>query len=111
MPVSDYELAQAVALIAHDLAATLDWDPRRATIFAEEIVGVGVSIDGGTRPGAAMPSNLPRTSSSSCTTPSSTRRGRPVRCTHTIPSGSTASTTARSGTARWRAWTSRRWAR
>jgi hypothetical protein len=46
MPVSDDELAQAVALIVHDVAATLDWNPRRATTFTEEIVGVGVGIDG-----------------------------------------------------------------
>jgi hypothetical protein len=45
MPVSDNELAQAVARIAHDLAATLDWDPRRAATFAEEAVGMGVSVD------------------------------------------------------------------
>jgi hypothetical protein len=44
MPVSDNELAQAVALIAYDLAATLDWDPRRAATLAEETVGV--SVDG-----------------------------------------------------------------
>jgi hypothetical protein len=44
MPVSDNELAQAVTLIAHDLAATLDWDPRRATTFAEETIGMGVSV-------------------------------------------------------------------
>jgi hypothetical protein len=46
MPVSDNELAQAVALITHDLAATLGWNPRRATTFAEEIVGVGARTDG-----------------------------------------------------------------
>ena len=44
MPVSDNELAQAVALIAHDLAATLDWDPQRAATFAEETIGVGVNV-------------------------------------------------------------------
>jgi hypothetical protein len=44
MPDSDNKLAQAVALIAHDLAATLDWDPRRAATFAEETVSV--SVDG-----------------------------------------------------------------
>jgi hypothetical protein len=45
MPVRDNELAQAVTRIAHDLAATLDWDPRRAATFAEETVGMGVSVD------------------------------------------------------------------
>jgi hypothetical protein len=44
MPVGDNELAQAVALIAHDLATTLDWDPRRAATYAEETAGV--SVDG-----------------------------------------------------------------
>jgi hypothetical protein len=44
MPVGDNELAQAVALIAHDLATTLDWDPRRAATYAEE--AAGVSVDG-----------------------------------------------------------------
>jgi hypothetical protein len=44
MPVSDNEPEQAVALIAHDLAATLDWDPQRAAAFAEEFAGV--SVDG-----------------------------------------------------------------
>ena len=46
MPVSDHELAQAVALIAHDLAATLDWDPQRAATFAEETIGLGVNAHG-----------------------------------------------------------------
>ena len=44
MPVSDHELAQAVALIARDLAATLDWDPQRAATLAEVLAGV--SVDG-----------------------------------------------------------------
>lgn len=43
MPDSDNELAQAVALIAHDLAATLDWDPQQAATFAEETVSVSVN--------------------------------------------------------------------
>jgi hypothetical protein len=38
----DNELAQAVALIAHDLAATLDWDPQQAATYAEETVSISV---------------------------------------------------------------------
>ena len=99
MPVSDHELAQAVALIAHDLAATLDWDPQRAATFAEETIGLGVNAHGWDVAWAAMPSSSPRMCSSNCTTPSSTRPGRPARCTHSIPSGSTATTTVPSGAA------------
>jgi hypothetical protein len=71
MPVSDHELAQAVALIAHDLAATPDWDPRPVVTLAEELAGV--SVDGwdaawGEFDGVAAP----RMCSSNCTTPSST---------------------------------------
>jgi hypothetical protein len=36
----DNEFAQAVALIAHDLAVTLDWDPQQAATFAEQTVSV-----------------------------------------------------------------------
>jgi hypothetical protein len=36
MPVSDSELEQAVALIAHDLAATLGWRTRQASTFAKQ---------------------------------------------------------------------------
>jgi hypothetical protein len=109
MPVSDNELEKAVALITHDLAATLDWDPRRAAAFAMDLPARASTA--GTRRGAATQSGSPRMCSSTCTTTSSTRPGRPARCTHSIPSGSTASTSVPSGAAPRQGSTSRHWAR
>ena len=109
MPVSDNELAQAVALIAHDLAATLDWDPQQAATFAEETVSV--SVNGWDPAWGSYAIKLAEDARSSCTTPSSTRPGRPAHCTHSIPSGSTATTTVPSGAAPRRGSTSPHWAR
>ena len=106
MPVSDYELAQAVARIAHDLAATLDWDPQQAATFAEETIGVGVNVHGWDVAWGSYAIKLAEDARSSCTTPSSTRPGRPAHCTHSIPSGSTATTTVPSGAAPRRGQTS-----
>lgn len=111
MPVSDNELAQAVALIAHDLAATLDWDPRRATTFAKEIVGVGVSVDGWDAAWGSYAIKLAEDVQQQLhdTFAHTTWPACPLH--PSIPFGSTATTTVLSGAARRRGWTSRHWAR
>jgi hypothetical protein len=111
MPVSDHELTLAVALIDHDLAATLDWDPRRVATLAEELVGVGVSVDGWDAAWGSYAIKLAEDVQQHLHDTFVHRPGRPARCTHSIPSGSTASTTVPSGAAPRRGWTSSHWAR
>jgi hypothetical protein len=109
MPVSDNELTQAVALIAHDLAATLDWDPRRAATFAEELVGV--SVDGWDAAWGSYAIKLAEDVQQHLHDTFVHTTWRPARCTPSIPSGSTPSTTVPCGAAPRRGWTSPNWAR